>query len=233
VEAASHDDSAAALDALARAALDLDPWVRRTAIRALSQRTADPLQRREAARSLLAPLASADDATRELAAIAAGDLGARELVEPLGRLAGDPNVRVAFQALTSLERLGDAAALTRVAAALDASDQGLRHRALLTLGSLAAASATGSFPDDGGRARLMALDTAARATAHVAKDVTAPMVLRQHAMVTLGRVPAHAARQTLEALAQDEDARIAAQARLVLDGQTAGSAVGSQGGDRQ
>ena len=192
-----------AIEELALLAADSDPWVRRTAILALGERSGPTAEREAAAQGLVGPLKSSDAETRELAAIAAGRLGAKELAVHLGGLVTDENDRVAYHAIGGLEILGDSESLGVLAKALGRDNEGLRHRALISIAALAEATS----PID-----PRSLAEAAAGVAELARDDSLSRRLRQHAILTLGSIRDPMSVLTLVALANSADPAIAGQA---------------------
>jgi HEAT repeat protein len=212
-----------AVSVLSQAAMDADPWVQSTAIVALGERSANAQERQAAAQGLQSPLGSADPRAREMAAVAAGRLGAVELVELLLPLAADPEPRVVSQALAALAALRDVRGIPAATQALALADEGVRQRALLTLATLGSGAATSPAAQGTGTAlpydpTVLAreLDRAVGAVTELAHDPGASTVVRQHAVLTLGALAAPSARAALDAIANGADPLLAAQARLAL-----------------
>jgi len=176
---------------------DEDRVVRHAAIISLGNIGDDVALRREAARSLLIALGSKDPQDREMAAIAAGRLGAHELIRPLQELAFDPEGRVAYQALASLAALPHVSNIQVFVRVLDQGDEFKRHRALLSL------------RDQAQLADAECVDQLLR----LALDVSVEMPARQHAVLTLGAIPLPAAALALDGVIQSSEPALAAQAR--------------------
>jgi len=194
-----------AVRSLAVLAEDDDPWVRRTAILALGERREPAQERRAAAQALLGPLMASDAETRETATIAAGQLGATELLTPLADRLEDADPRVAYHAIGSLQVLGDPSALAPLAAVLSRDDPALRQRALIATAALGQVATPGD-----------ALHAAAVAVAALAQDNDGGLALRQHAILTLGALTDPVALAALVELTESTDPTLAAQAKDAL-----------------
>lgn len=213
---------------LATAANDPDPWVRRAAILALGDRGSDAAERAVAAEALGRSLRASAAEDREVACVAAGNLGARELLEPLAEAANDQDPRVASQALGALAALRDVRALPALLGALQNPDGVLAQRAMSGLEALLRATpsdAVGAGSTAGAQPRTVAttptpelLAAAVAPLAAVAADRARTQLLRQHAVLVLGLLATPAARTSLEALAASDDGPVAAQAALELSG---------------